>query len=75
MKPAFKNGPEVIRKDATESLLRLRALDTAAEFTQLENFNVYTAGYLQALKDMKVEKKYIEIYKKVIRRLRNAYEN
>lgn len=71
--PAAK--AKVYRVDPLESVIRFRALDTAAEFEQLVNFNVYTAGYLRALKDMKVDKKYIEIYKKVVRRLREAYKN
>lgn len=64
---------KLYRTDEKECVLRLRILDTAAEYTTLENFNVFTAGYLQALKDMKIEEEYVETYKNLVKRVRKSY--
>lgn len=64
---------KLYRTDEKECVLRFRALDAAAVYTNLENFNVYTAGYLQALKDMKVEEEYVETFKNLVKRVRKSY--
>lgn len=66
--------PLVYRTDEMEKRLRFRALDTAAHYTSLNDYNAHTRGYIQALRDMKVDKKYIGIYMDVMNRVREAYE-
>lgn len=70
-----KNSMGLYRTDITEATLRRRGLDVAVEFSTVKNFDIYNRGYLQALEDLKVEKEYVKIYKKVMARARESYKN
>lgn len=68
-----KNDKRLYRTDVTEATLRRRAFDNAVLFERIGRFDDYNAGYMQALQDLKVEKEYVELYKKVTSRVRKAY--
>lgn len=68
-----QNDKRLCRTDETEKTLRRRAFDIAVLFERVDRFDDYNAGYMQALKDLKVEKEYVDLYKKVTSRVRKAY--
>lgn len=68
-----RSDKRLYRTDETEKTLRRRAFDIAVLFERVDRFDDYNAGYMQALKDLKVEKEYVDLYKKVISRVRKAY--
>lgn len=64
-----------IRKmDETEMIVRKRALETLIKFEHVYGFDVYNAGYAQALEDMGVDKKYITIFKRVCTKIRESFK-
>lgn len=65
---------EMYRTDETEKIVRRRALENCVKFEYVDEFDVYNAGYVQALRDMGIDKKYITIFKKVCDRLRESYK-
>ena len=68
-----QNDKRLYRTDETEKTLRRRAFDNAVLFGSVERFDDYNKGYLQALKDLGVEKEYVDVYKKVTTRVRKSY--
>lgn len=68
-----RNDKRLYRTDETEKTLRRRAFDNAVLFGSVERFDDYNRGYLQALKDLGVEKEYVDVYKKVTSRVRKSY--
>lgn len=39
----------------------------------MQLFDVYNEGYIQALKDMEIDKEYLALYKRVMDRVRKSY--
>lgn len=70
-----KSKAPVYRVDITEQTLRARALETAVLFGTLQRYDDYNRGYMQALTDLKVEKEYREIFKRVVKRVRISYKS
>lgn len=70
-----KSKAPVYRTDITEQTLRARALETAVLFGTLQRYDDYNRGYMQALTDLKVEKEYREIFKRVVKRVRISYKS
>ena len=70
-----KSKAPVYRADITEQTLRARALETAVLFGTLQRYDDYNRGYMQALTDLKVEKEYREIFKRVVKRVRISYKS
>lgn len=68
-----QNDKRLYRTDETEKTLRRRAFDNAVLFGSVERYDDYNRGYLQALKDLGVEKEYVDVYKKVTARVRKSY--
>lgn len=68
-----RSDKRLYRTDETEKTLRRRAFDNAVLFGSVERFDDYNKGYLQALKDLNVEKEYVDVYKKVTARVRKSY--
>lgn len=68
-----QNDKRLYRTDETEKTLRRRAFDNAVLFGSVERYDDYNRGYLQALKDLNVEKEYVDVYKKVTARVRKSY--
>ena len=68
-----KNDKRLYRTDITEATLRRRAFDIAVQFEHVDRFDDYNSGYMQALKDLDVEKEYRDIYKRVTQRVRKSY--
>ena len=68
-----QNDKRLYRTDETEKTLRRRAFDNAVLFGSVGRFDDYNKGYLQALKDLGVEKEYVDVYKKVAARVRKSY--
>lgn len=68
-----QNDKRLYRTDETEKTLRRRAFDNAVLFGSVERYDDYNRGYLQALKDLGVEKEYVDVYKKVTSRVRKSY--
>lgn len=64
---------KMYRTDELEKTIRKRALDTAVIFEHVGKFDVYNSGYIQALKDLGVEEKYILTYAAVVGRVRKSY--
>lgn len=70
-----KSKAPIYRADITEQTLRARALETAVLFGTLQRYDDYNRGYMQALTDLKVEKEYREIFKRVVKRVRISYKS
>lgn len=68
-----KNDKRLYRTDVTENTLRRRAFDNAVLFECVDRFDVYNSGYMQALKDLDVEKEYRDLYLRVTQRVRKSY--
>ena len=68
-----RSDKRLYRTDETEKTLRRRAFDIAVLFERVDRFDDYNSGYMQALKDLKVEKEYVDLYKKVTSRVRKSY--
>ena len=62
------------RMDEREELVRKRALESLARFDNAYAFDVYNAGYVQAMEDMGVDKKYITIFKRVCTKIRDSFK-
>ena len=68
-----RSDSRLYRTDETEKTLRRRAFDIAVLFERVDRFDDYNAGYMQALKDLGVEKEYADMYKRVMQRVRKSY--
>ena len=73
VRPNSKTDEKLPRTDITEKILRRRGFEVAVEFGAVRLFDAYNAGYLQALKDLEIDKQYIMIYKNVMNRVRKSY--
>lgn len=62
------------KMDETEKIVRRRALENLIKFEHVYGFDVYNAGYVQALEDMGVDKKYISIFKRVCVKIRESFK-
>lgn len=62
------------KMDETEQIVRRRALENLIKFEHVYGFDVYNAGYVQALEDMGVDKKYITIFRIVCEKLRESFK-
>lgn len=65
---------KINKMDETEKIVRRRALENLIKFEHVYGFDVYNAGYVQALEDMGVDKKYITIFKKVCTKIRESFK-
>lgn len=72
-RPTSKTDWRMPRTDATEKILRRRGFEVAVEFERVQLFDVYNEGYIQALKDMEIDKEYLALYKRVMDRVRKSY--
>lgn len=72
-RPTSKTNWRMPRTDATEKILRRRGFEVAVEFERVQLFDVYNEGYIQALKDMEIDKEYLTLYKRVMDRVRKSY--
>lgn len=68
-----RSDKRLYRTDETEKTLRRRAFDIAVLFERVDRFDDYNSGYMQALKDLDVEKEYRDLYLRVIQRVRKSY--
>ncbi len=68
------NKSKMCEHDETEKIIRRRALENLIKFERVYGFDMYNAGYVQALEDMGVDKKYITIFKKVSAKLRETFK-
>lgn len=62
------------KMDETEQIVRIRALENLIKFEHVYGFDVYNAGYVQALEDMGVDRKYITIFKRVCTKIRESFK-
>lgn len=67
------NG-KIKQMDETEKIVRRRALENLIKFEHVYGFDVYNAGYVQAMEDMGVDKKYITIFKRVCVKIRESFK-
>jgi hypothetical protein len=51
--------------DETEQIARRRALANIAKFKHASGFDIFNAGYIQAMEDIGVDRKFISIYRKI----------
>lgn len=72
-RPTSKTDWRMPRTDATEKILRRRGFEVAVLFDRVRLFDAYNDGYIQALKDMQIDKEYLEMYKRVMQRVRRSY--
>ncbi len=62
------------KMDETEQIVRKRALENLIKFEHVYGFDVYNAGYVQAMEDMGIDKKYITIFKRVCTKIRESFK-
>jgi hypothetical protein len=62
------------KMDETEKIVRRRALENLIKFEHVYGFDVYNAGYVQAMEDMGIDKKYITIFKRVCVKIRESFK-
>lgn len=67
------NG-KLYEKDETEKIIRRRAIENLVKFDHVYGFDLYNAGYVQALRDLKVDKKYVDIFNRVTTKLRESFK-
>ena len=65
---------KINKMDETEQIVRRRALENLIKFEHVYGFDVYNAGYVQALVDMGVDRKYITIFKRVCAKIRESFK-
>lgn len=68
------NKTKLYRTDETEKIVRRRALENLVKFEHVYGFDIYNAGYVQALEDMGIDKKYITIFKRVCVKIRESFK-
>lgn len=65
---------KIKKMDETEQIVRKRALENLIKFEHVYGFDVYNAGYVQAMEDMGIDKKYITIFKRVCVKIRESFK-
>jgi hypothetical protein len=65
---------KIYKMDETEKIVRKRALENLIKFEHVYGFDVYNAGYVQAMEDMGIDKKYITIFKRVCVKIRESFK-
>lgn len=65
---------KLYRTDERENIIRRRAIENLVKFDHVYGFDLYNAGYEQALRDLNVDKKYIDIFKRVTTKLRESFK-
>lgn len=60
--------------DELEKIIRKRAIDNLIRFEHVYAFDVFNAGYVQALEDMNVDKEYISLFKRLCLKLRESFK-
>lgn len=65
---------KMYRTDEKEMIVRRRALENLVKFEHVYGFDIYNAGYVQALEDMGIDKKYITIFKRVCTKIRESFK-
>lgn len=60
--------------DELEKIIRRRSIENLIKFEHVYAFDMFNAGYVQALEDMGVDKEYISLFKRLCLKLRESFK-